>query len=113
MKTEYRVLQVNILVNSGYRAMVSDFGSARVINQRDSKDGNPTEDRTPPKTNATSESVAVISISTSPSGSKITLSGPILTYRWAARELLAGATPTLASDIWALGLVCLEVGLQK
>lgn len=104
------VLQLNILVNSECRAIVSDFGSARVIDWEEGKRSNQKENRTPLKANTTSENHADVSISICPSESTVTLSGFVWSLRWAAPELLADETPTLASDIWALGMICLEVG---
>lgn len=43
------------------------------------------------------------------SGEFITVTGPAWTMRWAAPELLAGDTPALASDVWALGWIFWEV----
>ncbi|KAG8923207.1 hypothetical protein FRC01_013060, partial [Tulasnella sp. 417] len=99
---------LNILVNSEYRAVVSDFGSARIVSHEEGKQNRQKEHQAPLQADTTGGSPAVTSISVCPSGSRITLSGPVLTLRWAAPELLAGETSTLASDIWALGLICLE-----
>ncbi|KIO20091.1 hypothetical protein M407DRAFT_81941, partial [Tulasnella calospora MUT 4182] len=76
---------LNILVNSGNRAVITDFGSARTA----------------------------LTAEIAPSGEFITITGPAWTMRWAAPELLEGDLPGLASDIWALGWICWEVVTGK
>lgn len=44
------------------------------------------------------------------SGTFITLTGPVYTLRWAAPEVLKDEAFGLASDIWAFGWICWEVG---
>ncbi|KIO33091.1 hypothetical protein M407DRAFT_37419, partial [Tulasnella calospora MUT 4182] len=73
---------VNILVNSEYHAVITDFGSARP-----------------------SSFEATLCTSTN----TITLTGDRFTLRWAAPELLQEYPSSLQSDIWALGWVAYEV----
>lgn len=40
---------------------------------------------------------------------ELTLTGPSVSWRWAAPEVLEGEQPGLASDIWALGWIAWEV----
>ncbi|KAG8923788.1 hypothetical protein FRC01_012328 [Tulasnella sp. 417] len=98
---------LNILVNSQNRGLITDFGSARVVDEvqptvmytsvRDFvKNSAPRQRHGSPRIDFTG------------SGMSLTLSGPVWTLRWAAPELLEGATPHLASDIWALGWICWE-----
>ncbi|KIO33889.1 hypothetical protein M407DRAFT_49968, partial [Tulasnella calospora MUT 4182] len=70
---------INILVNSEYRAVITDFGSARRL--------------------------ATFCTSTN----TITLTGTQYTLRWAAPELLQEDRSSLQTDIWALGWVAYEV----
>ncbi|KIO28056.1 hypothetical protein M407DRAFT_72279, partial [Tulasnella calospora MUT 4182] len=73
---------LNILVNSKNRAIITDFGSARVM----------------------SEFKPAVR---GPGG------GPAWSLRWAAPELLGGADPSLASDIWASGWIFWEIMTGK
>lgn len=43
---------------------------------------------------------------------ELTLTGPSVSWRWAAPEVLEGEQPGLASDIWALGWIAWEVNSQ-
>ncbi|KAG9048619.1 hypothetical protein FS837_012394 [Tulasnella sp. UAMH 9824] len=101
---------LNVLVNSAYRAIITDFGSARHVNsmlgtavvsgtrRKDHQQGMPIRKQ------ATEPPKAEISAS----GEFITVTGPAWTVRWAAPELLYGESPDLPSDIWALGWICWE-----
>ncbi|KAG8947577.1 hypothetical protein FRC04_010627 [Tulasnella sp. 424] len=102
---------LNVLVNSENRAIITDFGSARILQASDG-----TSERThanlvnekphnPPESKESSNFRAEVD----ESGAFITISGPDWSLRWAAPELLAEALPSLASDIWAFGWVCWEV----
>lgn len=43
-------------------------------------------------------------------GNQLTLTGPAWSLRWVAPEVVMGERQSLASDIWAAGWVCWEVG---
>ncbi|KIO19355.1 hypothetical protein M407DRAFT_36120, partial [Tulasnella calospora MUT 4182] len=75
---------LNILVSSLYHAVITDFGSARVV--RESED------------EGTSE---------------LTLTGPAWSLRWAPPEVVNGTPPGLSSDIWSAGWVCWEIMTGK
>ncbi|KIO16728.1 hypothetical protein M407DRAFT_85681, partial [Tulasnella calospora MUT 4182] len=72
---------LNILVSSSYRAIITDFGSARVLDKLAER--------------------------------FLTLTGPSWSLRWAAPEVVKGATPSLPCDIWSAGWVCWEIMTNK
>ncbi|KIO19402.1 hypothetical protein M407DRAFT_54875, partial [Tulasnella calospora MUT 4182] len=71
---------LNILVSSSYRAVITDFGSARTI--------------------STTEGELI---------GEENVPGPAWSLRWAAPEVVNGERQNLASDIWAVGWVCWEI----
>ncbi|KIO18995.1 hypothetical protein M407DRAFT_62632, partial [Tulasnella calospora MUT 4182] len=75
---------LNILVSSSYRAVITDFGSARVV--RESEDE---------------------------AKSGLTLTGPAWSLRWAPPEVVNGTPPGLSSDTWSAGWVCWEIMTGK
>ncbi|KIO22319.1 hypothetical protein M407DRAFT_79319, partial [Tulasnella calospora MUT 4182] len=79
----------NILVSASYRAVITDFGSARAVSA--------------PEDEVMSEE----------DGQQLTLTGPAWSLRWAAPEVVNGRRPGLSSDIWAAGWVCWEVMTNK
>ncbi|KAG8978403.1 hypothetical protein FRC05_010648 [Tulasnella sp. 425] len=101
---------LNILVNNENRAVVTDFGSARVLRDGNGKQPDPEqislfkptpipendEDFTGP------ERLELVTVLQS-------LTGPAWSTRWASPERLNGQSPDLPSDIWALGWVCWEI----
>ncbi|KAG9042995.1 hypothetical protein FS837_010148 [Tulasnella sp. UAMH 9824] len=92
---------INILVNSEYRAVITDFGSARhpVVNRPNKKrEQTDTEFQPAPSLKATLD----------PSTNTITLTCNHYTLRWAAPELLQEDDASLACDIWAFGWVAYE-----
>lgn len=94
---------MNILVNSRYRAVITDFGSARRLSPKDLDKTERLEDK---QQEAVSfEATFCVSDST------MTLTGNQYTLRWAAPELLQDDQCSLKSDIWALGWVAYEVSL--
>ncbi|KIO19361.1 hypothetical protein M407DRAFT_50892, partial [Tulasnella calospora MUT 4182] len=76
---------LNILVSSSYRAIITDFGSARDCPQ----------------------------INVVPAGDQLTLTGPAWSLRWAPPEVVNGDRPGLSSDIWSAGWVCWEIMTNK
>ncbi|KIO29550.1 hypothetical protein M407DRAFT_227302, partial [Tulasnella calospora MUT 4182] len=71
---------LNILVSSSYRAIITDFGSARKAK-----------------------------IQVGATGNQLTLTGPSWSLRWAPPEVVNGAATSLPSDIWSAGWVCWEI----
>ncbi|KAG8948073.1 hypothetical protein FRC00_008810, partial [Tulasnella sp. 408] len=97
---------LNILVASNYRAMITDFGSARFIRRNDGEEE---------KKLGRPDSLQVAGGDSEPTqanhdvlNNQLTLTGPTWSLRWAAPEVLFGADPDLPSDIWALGWICWE-----
>ncbi|KAG8999321.1 hypothetical protein FRB90_012094 [Tulasnella sp. 427] len=97
---------MNILVSSSYRAIITDFGSARTLRgqkddvAKDGRDGDGLQRAIPHDQGPTIQVVT--------SGSRLTLTGPAFSLRWAPPEVVNGRRPHLSSDIWAVGWVCWE-----
>ncbi|KIO23961.1 hypothetical protein M407DRAFT_26578 [Tulasnella calospora MUT 4182] len=101
----------NILVSSSYRAVITDFGSARAISApEDEVLGNDSGQQVP-RISITEEAHAPIHVGAA--GNQLTLTGPAWSLRWAAPEVMNGKRPSLSSDIWAAGWVCWEVMTDK
>lgn len=107
-------LQLNILVSSSCRAIITDFGSSRalsnvvqhVVDQENVPDasGIPTMDKS-----ADCRQLVIIATS-----DELTLTGPAWSLRWAAPEVIKEEEqPSLPSDIWSAGWVCWEVSLTR
>ncbi|KAG8915018.1 hypothetical protein FRC00_008727, partial [Tulasnella sp. 408] len=103
-----RISLFNILVNSESRAVITDFGSARVKAGLGEQDELASNARASGMISASDISESFQVIFDVPN-LEITLTGPKYTVRWAAPEVLAGQDPDLPSDIWALGWICWEV----
>ncbi|KAG8914610.1 hypothetical protein FRC00_012098 [Tulasnella sp. 408] len=104
-----RISLANILVSSDNRALITDFGSARLLDQRrkSSTDDSKVPTRRIKESNA--EANNSLSIEFSITDTIITVTGPAWTLRWAAPEVLDGELPDLPSDIWAFGWICWEI----
>ncbi|KAG9020656.1 hypothetical protein FS837_007990, partial [Tulasnella sp. UAMH 9824] len=97
---------LNILVSASYHAIITDFGSARIVN--DPSDRGPIEARDQKvKHPATEKDCSAIHLAAT--GSLLTLTGPAWSLRWAPPEAVSGNRPSLPSDLWAAGWVCWEV----
>ncbi|KIO33045.1 hypothetical protein M407DRAFT_18193 [Tulasnella calospora MUT 4182] len=103
---------LNILVNPGNRAVITDFGSARAV---DSVSEEALESARVARSTPTARTAGVgaqeaeaLTAEMAPSGDFITMTGPAWTVRWAAPEQVRGDSPGLASDIWGLGWICWE-----
>lgn len=96
--------QLNILVNAENRAVITDFGSARLVDPA-SREATADEGTTLRQLIRAGDLKAEVAAT----GEFITMTGPAWTIRWAAPELLDGWLPGLPSDIWAFGWVCWEV----
>lgn len=105
-------IQLNILVNTQNRAVITDFGSARTIDPASPElpGDSPTRIR---HRESAKNPVETLTAEVAATGESITITGPAWTVRWAAPELLAGQPPCLASDIWAFGWICWEVCLCR
>ncbi|KAG8959866.1 hypothetical protein FRC05_007225 [Tulasnella sp. 425] len=98
---------INILVNSEYRAVITDFGSARRQTTEDLvEETSQTENKPPP---VLSLEPAFCAFCGATNTMTLTLKKDHFTLRWAAPELLHKKRASLASDIWALGCVVYEV----
>ncbi|KAG8984224.1 hypothetical protein FRB90_005474, partial [Tulasnella sp. 427] len=102
---------LNILVNASYKAVITDFGSARLSKPAQSyasaKFMMPETSLVLVKddTSLTAQVVRVVA-----TGNQLTLTGPSWTLRWAAPELVREEdSQSLASDIWSAGWVCWEM----
>lgn len=104
IETESRLMQLNILVNWMYRAVITDFGSARRLVHRDI-------DPLAKQIESQSQPDQPLQATFCLSSNTITLTGNKYTLRWAAPELLSEDRLGLWSDIWALGWIAYEVKL--
>ncbi|KAG8979853.1 hypothetical protein FRB90_007872 [Tulasnella sp. 427] len=102
---------LNILVNALHRAIITDFGSARV--HRKAGYSTYPDDSPRPPVVMTTGSNEIQEVIVSVSETEITLTGPSWSLRWAAPEVLNGDEPNLPSDIWALGWIAWEVVTDK
>ncbi|KAG9022591.1 hypothetical protein FS837_006282, partial [Tulasnella sp. UAMH 9824] len=101
---------LNILVNSSCRAVITDFGSARVLRSDDNRPNNQENMRNAGEVAAADEGDSCPEITVVASANQLSLTGPVWTLRWAAPELVKEETrPGLASDIWSAGWVCWEM----
>ncbi|KAG9022999.1 hypothetical protein FS837_006052 [Tulasnella sp. UAMH 9824] len=96
---------LNILVASNYRAIITDFGSARFIRRTDEKE----EKKLGRLDSLVDEGSEPTQANHDVLNNQLTLTGPTWSLRWAAPEVLSGEDPDLPSDIWALGWICWEV----
>lgn len=95
--------QANILVNSKYRAIIIDFGSARYLaaKDRDEEGGRAREEP---------RSAGSLKATFDPCTDTITLTcDHQYTLRWAAPEVLKDEGLHIRSDIWSFGWVAYEV----
>lgn len=100
---------LNILVNSSYRAIITDFGSSRVLRKArsDQVEQPGSRDALNPPNEAAE--IATVRIDLSGPHAQLILTSPDWSLRWAAPEVLAGDDPDLASDIWAFGWIGWEI----
>ncbi|KAG8984429.1 hypothetical protein FRB90_005326, partial [Tulasnella sp. 427] len=100
---------VNILVNWLYRAVITDFGSARRLSEdKLVQRTKPSKDMKDHLINDQEEDQDSVQAQLTTSGDMMTLTGDKYTIRWAAPELLDEGLPTLSCDIWSLGWVAYE-----
>ncbi|KAG8978607.1 hypothetical protein FRC05_009879 [Tulasnella sp. 425] len=99
----------NILVNASYNAVITDFGSARLLRKQ-------SENGTLPSPARLQTANRCLSPVHPPPKHERTILDPNLTstdaqstLRWTAPEVLMGQRPDLPSDIWAAAWTCWEV----
>ncbi|KIO23561.1 hypothetical protein M407DRAFT_26938 [Tulasnella calospora MUT 4182] len=97
---------LNILVNNTYHAVITDFGSARMMREVN-KVGK--DEQVTPMKYADPQGDQSCQLGLSVSGNQLTLTGPKWSFRWAAPEVLSGHDPKVPSDIWAFGWICWEI----
>ncbi|KIO17619.1 hypothetical protein M407DRAFT_32694, partial [Tulasnella calospora MUT 4182] len=101
----------NILVSASYRAVITDFGSARAVTAPEDEvmsDEDGQQVQAIPSTEQACPPIHVGALR-----NQLTLTGPAWSLRWAAPEIVKGRRPGLSSDIWAAGWVCWEVMTNK
>lgn len=98
-------------MNSLYRAIITDFGSARALSKDSGESAEADLQSTPVGQVGSSVDSSPKAI-LSDSDTTLTLTGPSVSFRWASPELMDGKDPDLASDVWALGWICWEVSLE-
>ncbi|KAG8894199.1 hypothetical protein FRC00_009343, partial [Tulasnella sp. 408] len=104
---------LNILVSSSYRAMITDFGSARQLRDADNQEADQGVGQTAQKAATTTEFATrtQTDIKIMATAYQLTLTGPACSLRWAAPEVVnAEEDLCLSSDIWSAAWVCWEVG---
>ncbi|KIO21632.1 hypothetical protein M407DRAFT_28770 [Tulasnella calospora MUT 4182] len=101
-----------IIVNSSYRAVISDFESARVKKKGEAakEEGQPGSPRlTGIKDDGWTSLIARLDLKRE----NFTVAEYGWTFRWAAPELFGGALQDLPSDMWAIGWICWEIVTGK
>ncbi|KIO22111.1 hypothetical protein M407DRAFT_28326 [Tulasnella calospora MUT 4182] len=101
----------NILVNSSYRAILTDFGSARAVIE--SEDGVIDDDDGHQMPEGATTAQAGRPIHITAAGNQLNLTGPAWSLSWASPEVVNGKRPSLSSDIWAAGWVSWELMTNK
>ncbi|KAG8910685.1 hypothetical protein FRC00_007730, partial [Tulasnella sp. 408] len=102
---------LNILVNSSYRAVITDFGSARFQRKIESETQSDTSRPVPIKDPIAQPASPQARFSASTL--ELTLTGMGFSLRWMAPELLRDEMPDLPSDMWAMGWICWEIVTGK
>ncbi|KAG9044842.1 hypothetical protein FS837_007424 [Tulasnella sp. UAMH 9824] len=97
-----RLTPRNILVNSSYRAVISDFTSARI--QRKATKAEPRQTLVQEVGDA-----QPIRLGLSECGRYMDLTAPGHLLQWNAPELLSGGWPDLPADMWSLGWIVCEI----
>lgn len=102
---------LNILIDSECCAILTDFGSARVLKGRTVGDSDDTRTipESPAEPTLPGEDQASPQVTYCATAATLTLTGPHYTLRWAAPEVLLKSSFDLPSDIWAFGWICWEV----
>lgn len=97
-------LQINILVNSESRAIITDFGSARRC-----RSGIDEREQRPAPAQRTTADKPTLSVEFSQDSNTMTFTGTKYTLRWVAPEVLEEEDAGTAADIWSMAWVFYEV----
>ncbi|KAG8912774.1 hypothetical protein FRC01_004904, partial [Tulasnella sp. 417] len=102
---------LNILVNSSYQAVITDFGSARIREHvASAEEDNISELAQGVLVNGViAAGVTSPEVKFDPSTLDLTLTGPKYSLRWTAPEVMMGQEQDLPSDMWAIGWICWEI----
>ncbi|KAG8985008.1 hypothetical protein FRB90_004989 [Tulasnella sp. 427] len=92
---------MNILVNDSFDAVITDFGSARLVDK-------PQPSGTLGEEATDAQQVLRLQVKFRAHTNELTLTGAKISLRWAAPEVLDEATTDLPSDMWAFGWICWE-----
>ncbi|KAG9017052.1 hypothetical protein FRB90_001990 [Tulasnella sp. 427] len=99
---------LNVLVTSRHSAVITDFGSARMLRVPSSEPGTSMDTYTS-ISGAWTNDVQGSPITIETSDTDLTLTGPAYSIRWAPPEVVVDARPpSLTNDIWALGWIAWE-----
>lgn len=102
-------MQANVLMNSRNRAVITDFGSARLLGEPTVPESRVRKaTRIPSKLLTDKQAPNTPRVELKSLGTLITLTGTAWTLRWAAPELVNDENPGLGSDIWAFTWICWE-----
>ncbi|KIO22321.1 hypothetical protein M407DRAFT_28119 [Tulasnella calospora MUT 4182] len=93
----------NILVSASYRAVITDFGSARAVSASEDEVMSDEDGQQVQAISSTEQACSPIHVGAA--RNQLTLTGPAWSLRWAAPEVVNGRRPGLSSDIWAAGWV--------
>ncbi|KAG8963977.1 hypothetical protein FRC00_004343 [Tulasnella sp. 408] len=102
---------LNILVNTSYRAVITDFGSAR-IKRSIASEKKENRSNLPPQAFVNEDMAAELvspEVKFDPLTLDLTLTGPSFSLRWTAPEVLDDTVQDLPSDMWAMGWICWEI----
>ncbi|KAG8923973.1 hypothetical protein FRC01_012102 [Tulasnella sp. 417] len=100
---------LNILVSASYNAVITDFGSARVVKVQPENNVHSSPLSLPTTIGDTSAvEPSPKPVPTIPDDD-LTLTKAEFSFRWAAPEVLMGDRPSLPSDIWAAAWTCWEI----
>ncbi|KIO26352.1 hypothetical protein M407DRAFT_24317 [Tulasnella calospora MUT 4182] len=105
---------LNILVSSSCRAIITDFGLARLMSsnaeQGENQEGSRDSHAVSIMLDGGCASGTLPKVTIVATNNQLTLTGPVWSLRWAAPELIMEEQqPGLASDIWSAGWVCWEM----
>ncbi|KAG9037169.1 hypothetical protein FS837_001499, partial [Tulasnella sp. UAMH 9824] len=99
----------NILVNSSYQAVITDFGAARIIAKEENQLSSPYQ--IPGDYKGVNKAAGLTSskFEFEATTLDLTVTRPKYSVRWTAPEMLDGDKQDLPSDMWAMGWTCWEI----